>query len=209
MALPASGTISMNDIRVELGFPSQSPFSLYSAETGSYVLLNKCSTYVPNGSTPDSMAEWYSYNHTQQCPSGNCDVSEYDLTRGIGTYNIPILIGVGEGTIWLTFYLFNAPSKFQVIYNSTTVIDTGFRGSSSYNSALNALGYPNVSGPGVGSASFIKAAPSPTTANVIITSPLNPVSWQFTLSCPQTTYCFGYDTTNCTNACSDYAPSCL
>ncbi len=208
MALPASGTISMNDIRVELGFSSQSPFSLYTAETGGYVLLNQCSTYRPNGSTPDSIAEWYSYNHTQQCPSGDCDVSENNGSGGSGSYNIPITLGSTTGTVWLVFNAYSVPDKFQVIYDSTTVIDTGFRGSSSYNSALNALGYPNVSGAGSGSASFYKGT-STTTATVIVTAPLSGTAWEFTLSCPQFSYCFGYATTDCTDACSDYAPSCL
>lgn len=71
MALPLSGTVSMNDIRIELGIPTQSPFSLTSASTGSYVAINQCSTYKPNASAPYAISEWYGYCHTCACWSGN------------------------------------------------------------------------------------------------------------------------------------------
>lgn len=63
MTLPASGQISFNDIRVELGVPSQAPFSLDSASNGTYAAINTNSPSYPSGSNPDSVSEWYSYNH--------------------------------------------------------------------------------------------------------------------------------------------------
>ena len=67
MALPASGQISMNDIRVELGIPSQSPFELNTAIGEGYVYLNECSTSKPIAANPDAISEWYSYNHSATC----------------------------------------------------------------------------------------------------------------------------------------------
>ena len=71
MALPSSGTLGMNQIRVELGIPSQAPFSLDTAENGGYVPINQCSPSRPSFGNPASISEWYSYNHTINCCGGN------------------------------------------------------------------------------------------------------------------------------------------
>jgi len=207
MALPASGPISMNDIRVELGFPSQSPFSLYSAETGSYVLLNQCSTSRPNGSTPDRIAEWYSYNHTQQCPTVACSVLANQGSGGKGLYSFPVTLGSGTGTVYFKYDAQTVPDKFEVIFDGVTVINTGFvsdcwpSSCGTYNTQLNALGYPNVSGPN-GTASFSKTTGT-TTATVKVTGPLTGTAWSFTLGCPASSQCVGYSATDCAGACAD------
>ena len=85
MALPASGnTISMSQINTELGRSSSAQISLNLAEAGSYATINTASSSRPNGSTPNAMSEWLSYNHTScfgygescssngQCCSDNC-----------------------------------------------------------------------------------------------------------------------------------------
>lgn len=64
MTLPASGQISFNDLRVELGIPLQAPFSITSASTGIYVNINASSPNYPNASAPHEISEWYNYNHT-------------------------------------------------------------------------------------------------------------------------------------------------
>lgn len=64
MALPGSGIISMNDIRVELGIPSQAPFNIDDARKGVYVPLNPYSPALPPSSGQVSLASWYSYCHT-------------------------------------------------------------------------------------------------------------------------------------------------
>lgn len=64
MALPSSGTLGMNQIRVELGIPSQAPFSLDTAENEGYVALNQCSPSRPLSTNPAKISEWYGYNHT-------------------------------------------------------------------------------------------------------------------------------------------------
>jgi uncharacterized repeat protein (TIGR01451 family) len=65
MALPGSGTLSFDEIGVELQRASGSILNITTAETGGYVALNPYSTYKPDGVIPSSVSEWYSYNHTQ------------------------------------------------------------------------------------------------------------------------------------------------
>lgn len=69
MALPASGQISFNDLRVELGISGQAPFSITSASTNLYVTINTTSPSFPNSSAPHAISEWYSYNHTYTPPT--------------------------------------------------------------------------------------------------------------------------------------------
>ena len=89
MSLPASGQLSLNDIRVELGFSSQTNFSLSGATMGYYVPLNNCSVYKPNQTTPYQISEWYSYCHTCACSSfcltynsTSCDCTTCACTSG-------------------------------------------------------------------------------------------------------------------------------
>ena len=65
MALPGSGTLSFDEIGVEIQRASGSILNITTAETGGYVALNPYSTYKPDGITPSSVSEWYNYNHTQ------------------------------------------------------------------------------------------------------------------------------------------------
>jgi hypothetical protein len=67
MALQASGTITMNQIRTELGVPNQSPFALDAAAKGTYNPINYCSPSFPSYDSPSSMSEWYNYCHTCTC----------------------------------------------------------------------------------------------------------------------------------------------
>jgi hypothetical protein len=61
--LPSSGLITMGDIRTELGVPSQAPFSLNTATDGGYGSINPASPNRPSGANPDSLSEWYGYDH--------------------------------------------------------------------------------------------------------------------------------------------------
>ena len=61
--LPSSGVITMGDIRTELGVPSQAPFSLDTATNGGYGSINPASPNKPSGANPDSLSEWYGYDH--------------------------------------------------------------------------------------------------------------------------------------------------
>lgn len=89
MALPLSGTLTMNQIRAELGIPAQAPFSLDTAENGGYVALNPCSPYLPSSGNPASISEWYGYNHTINCCGGaTCYAFNVYILAGVGCTSV-------------------------------------------------------------------------------------------------------------------------
>jgi hypothetical protein len=100
MGLPTSGQISMDDIRIELGVPTQSPFDLDTARSGGYVTLNVNSPTLPPSTGQVSLSDWYGYCQT-------CDT--YYFTGGGNTIdacvnNDPVLIisntiPIGVGSI--------------------------------------------------------------------------------------------------------------
>jgi len=116
-----------------------------------------------------------------------CGVQYIGSSGGRGIFYITVELGSDTGLINFNYNAYNVPDQFQVYWNENLVIDTGFRGSSSFNAALNALGYPNVSGPGAGSSSFNKTSASPTTASVVVTAPLLTTIWEFTMECAPVT----------------------
>lgn len=85
MALPASGIISIGDIRTELSNTGTAPFALSKAgsQNGAtrgdgYTPINQNSSSKPNSSSPFAVSEWYSYNHGQ---NGGCG-SVYSASIG-------------------------------------------------------------------------------------------------------------------------------
>ena len=77
MALTGSGQISMNDIRIELGVPSESPFGINEARLGTYVAINQFSASKPPSSGTASLSDWYSYS---QSGGYNSDTFYYDAS---------------------------------------------------------------------------------------------------------------------------------
>ena len=81
MALPASGQISIGDIRTELSNTGTNDFRLSYAgtpassgatRTSGYVPINQNSATKPDPASPYSISEWYSYNHsTNRACSGS------------------------------------------------------------------------------------------------------------------------------------------
>jgi len=78
MTVPASGQISLGKIRQELestntgnnydnGPYTSGATSMNGAEAGTYgnIVTNNHPNNRPNGSTPNAMSEWYSYNHLE------------------------------------------------------------------------------------------------------------------------------------------------
>jgi hypothetical protein len=97
MALPSSGTITMNDIRVELGMPSQTGFSLDIARSGGYVTLNGCSPHLPPSSGTVGLSDWYNYCHT--CNKFTTRVSFNGVSYYYGTVSMDIY---RNGTLYAT-----------------------------------------------------------------------------------------------------------
>lgn len=116
MALPSSGTISMNDIRVELGVPSQAPFDLLAAVSGTYATLNIWSPSKPSTTAPYTLTSWYSYNHTAPSPNlasfyveGIGAATTGDFTAywtedgGVAITSYKLEYKFGSGGSWVTF----------------------------------------------------------------------------------------------------------
>lgn len=148
---------------------------------GLYVPPTPTTTTTPTKTpTPTPFAEYFSATTCNTYISSNA----WAGSGGRGIFTVTVDVGEGTGNTDLVFNAIGIPDKWEVIWNGTTVIDTGFRGSSTYNSELNALGYPNVSGPASGTTSFNKTSALPSTVTIIITAPLSGTAWSSTLECP-------------------------
>jgi hypothetical protein len=112
---------------------------------------------------------------------------QVDASGGAGGKSIQTITidtGALTGLFTLDFNSYYVPDKFEVFWDGNKVIDTGFRGSDTFNGALNSLGYPNISGTGADSVSFNKTSVSPSIVTVVVTAPLDGTVWNFILNCP-------------------------
>jgi len=125
------------------------------------------------------------------CSGSNCQCNNSVVYNGGVSFptEITIQLGSDQGTVTLTYNFYNVPDKIIVEFDGKEVINTGYRGKTSYQSKLDAAltsrGGPNetIVSPGSGSATFDKNS-STTTAIVKVYGPLNGTAWRFTLSCP-------------------------
>ena len=98
-------------------------------------------------------------------------------------------LGSSKGTCSFSVNSFNVPDKYQVYISGALVLDTGYRGATAYQSALNnALsdrGLPpeTIHSPGNATFTFLKNTTYPY-AEVWTYSPLAPTNWNFSASCP-------------------------
>ena len=98
-------------------------------------------------------------------------------------------LGAGTGIVTLNFNAKNVPDKFEVWFDGIKVIDTGYRGSATYQTDLdNALalrGLPSetIAGVGLGTANFNKTT-NTEVALVKVYAPIEGTSWDLTLACP-------------------------
>lgn len=119
MGLPSSGPISMNDIRVELGVPTQSPFSLDTARAGGYVTLNVYSPSTPPSTGEIDLTDWY--NYCQTCDAYYFATGSTSAIACGGTANQFIIsdtIPIGVGSI-LT-YLGGGSAQAEIYYSDGT-----------------------------------------------------------------------------------------
>jgi hypothetical protein len=126
-----------------------------------------------------------------------------------------ITLTSSTGTVVLNYDALNVPDRFIVEWNSSVVIDTGYRGSafydfgqggrSSFTNSLTGLidpitlnaypdlatypddGYPRIVGIGMGTASFVKNLASNTFATIKVYAPMTSTAWSYTMNCPSTT----------------------
>ncbi|AWK04725.1 hypothetical protein HYN56_11020 [Flavobacterium crocinum] len=152
MALPESGSISLNQINTELGKPSGSPISLGSASTGGYGALSSYSPSKPDGAAPHRISEFYNYNHSATPPS--ITITSYNsgyiyftvsgtgyspsvlrlnrsTTSASGPWTTdtagptsPRSVPVPTVTTWYFIEDVNTPSIFSNVYQYVSAVDT-------------------------------------------------------------------------------------
>lgn len=128
---------------------------------------------------------------TADVPSGaiSCG-TPVTFTGGVGfPNNIFYELGASLGTVNVTYDAHSIPDKFIGYSGGVKVFDTGYRGDSSYQAALDAelisRGLPTetIMGVGAGTASFSKLVVDSYTL-VEVYSPLTGTAWDFTMDCP-------------------------
>ena len=99
-------------------------------------------------------------------------------------------LGSTTGIVTLNFNALGIPDKFVVEFDGVEVINTGYRGNTSYQTQLDAAlanrGLPpeTIQAPPSGTVTFNKTTAT-TTATVRVFAPLSGTGWNYTLSCPQ------------------------
>lgn len=112
----------------------------------------------------------------------------YDGGEAFPTIQV-VNLGSGTGDVFLNADALSIPDKFEVWFEGVKVIDTGYRGDTSYQSALDtalaarSLPPETITSPGAISMSFHKSTAT-ITAEVRVYAPLDGTSWNFTLNCP-------------------------
>ena len=127
MALPTSGPISLNDIRIEIGESNTANFSLKDAATGVYSPINQNSPLRPNGVAPYALSEWYGYDHSAVGDGLNCGGS-LSVSGGKGIYILEAQLGSNTGQAEVELEAANIPDRFQLIYDGQVVADSLFIG---------------------------------------------------------------------------------
>lgn len=97
MAVTSSGEIRISDVLTEVGLSTTlANTSLGNLEGGSVFTINTSSAAKPNGSAPNSLSEWYSYDHSAggftngyyQLNATNNDSNRGGRTANNGTFPI-------------------------------------------------------------------------------------------------------------------------
>ena len=138
--------------------------------------------------------ECYSYPEIPPTPPADQSKMCDELVNYIsGTESFPhrvsIYLGPGTGIVEINYNMMTVPDKLIAIFDSQTVIDTGYRGSEGNQNRLDleldGRGLPSetIAGPGLGSASFNKTTNSEYLLCELY-GPLSGTIWNFTVRCP-------------------------
>lgn len=224
MALPASGQLSVGDIRTELVNTGTNSFSLakagqqYTAVYNSgYVPLNQSSTSKPDNSTSFNVSEWYSYNHSQNKACSASSFGGSTTTNGLNQYKYwrVNVTGCSGGTSVITVNYTNGAgncflpcSTYVYIYTSYPFTNTGtLTGSPVYTFSLS-----KCAGTGTYTYNYTTSSASDILYIVVYQDDslgngncgtVNSI----TVTCSTATsyaFCLGYSATDCTSACTDY-----
>lgn len=186
-SIPSSGAITMTQIATVMNNLGEIS---YAATLVPYSLsyLNSKS-HLADKTAPFSISDWYGYSNPDTIPIQPCGGAiEYSGGVAFPTI-IEITLGSSTGTVRFDFNSFNIPDKFIVMFDGSEVINSGYRGDTSYQTSLNAAlaarGLPpeTITSPGFGTVFYGKTTAT-TKAYVYVYAPLSSTSWQFTLGCP-------------------------
>jgi hypothetical protein len=95
----------------------------------------------------------------------------------VSSFNIDLKTSVAVDIIY-QFDTYDVPDRFVFNYQGTILNDTGFRGNSSYNNQLNALGYSNVVGGPEDTITFTKPSGVTNFITLCVFAPLSSSSWE-------------------------------
>lgn len=104
----------MNDIRVELGVPSQSPFGLNEARNGTYVALNSYSPTSPPSTGQVSLSDWYGY--CQNCFSHSFSYNSLLANKCVNNDPITIISNTNPIVVGSLLYLSDYSQAFYPYY---------------------------------------------------------------------------------------------
>jgi hypothetical protein len=215
MALPASGTISIGDIRNELLNTGTNNYRLSyagqyngSVKTSGYVPINRASTSKPNDASAYAISEWYSYNHSASKACSGTGFTMDGINQQYIYYKLAITsYGAGcTSTInftWTPSGSFLYCNQYVDLYNSYPFSNTGTIVPSPIYSNNGTTGSYNYTC--TGTTDYLH----------VVTWLDDPYSnpcgyYTITANCgstpSSTLYCLGYNSgSNCASACSDSA----
>lgn len=216
MPLPASGQVSIGDIRTELQNGGTSSYRLSYAgqqngavKTSGYVPLNKSSSSKPNTSSPFAVSEWFSYNHTSSQTCSGTGFSMNGYNQQFIYYRIAIN-SYGAGCVatlnftWTSSGSLLYCNQYIDVYSTYPFSNTGTIVPSAIYSNNGTTGSYNYTCTGTTDyLHFVSWLDDPFS---------NPCGYYtMTANCgyPSSTYyCLGYNSSSCASACSDYFINC-
>lgn len=109
------------------------------------------------------------------------NITAYSSDYAADSQVFAVNVGSLQGEVVFSYNSYDLPDRYIVVWNDATVIDTGYRGDSTYDLQLLEKDLDVVSGTGAGSASFVKTSEYPELMYVKVVSPfLDTRRWETT-----------------------------
>lgn len=101
-------------------------------------------------------------------------------------YTTTVDLGTDTGTVTLVYDSYTVPDRFAVMWDGVYKIDTGYVGSTSYQSQIDYIVGPGntIHSPGQGTATFNKNKRNPRIATIYVWGPIGSTAWRLKLGCP-------------------------
>lgn len=175
------------------------------------IILENTTTSTTTGIPTTSSTTSSTTTVTPSIPCGSA--SSYSGGQNYPSTEI-VNLGADTGPVSLEFNAISVPDRYIVRWDGSIEIDTGYRGTLTYdfggaqrsifNASLTGLidpvtsnaypdfstypddGYPRIVGTGAGIEIFIKSSSSPETATIEVYGPMAGTAWSYTMYCPNT-----------------------